>query len=93
MRSLQHVTAALERVDAVLRRADTRRGGPLGRCDEHGGTVGADSSELRTEVGIAVSRVAPERLRMRARKCRCSPIPNLLPPATPLALQVVIDVD
>ena len=91
MTSLQHETAALERVDAVPRRSDTR--GRLGLCDEHVGTVGDGPSELRTEIRIAVPRVAPERLRTRVEEgCRCSPILNFLAQATPRAMQVVVDV-
>jgi uncharacterized OsmC-like protein len=76
----------------VRSRSDTR--GLLGLCDEHGGPVGAGPSELRMEVRIAASGVAAERLRALVEEgCRCSPIPNAVQQATPLALQIVVDVD
>ena len=94
MTSPQHVTATLDRVGAVLRRSDTRARGRLERCDEPVGTIGVSPSELRMEVGIAVPGLAPERLRTPVEEgCRCLPISNILPPAAPLAMQVVVDVD
>jgi uncharacterized OsmC-like protein len=74
----------------VASRSDTR--GLLGMADERGETVPAGPSDVRMSVRIAAKGVAPERLRALVEEgCRCSPIPNAVERATPLALDIDID--
>jgi len=74
----------------VASRTDTR--GLLGMADERGEPVGAGPSEVTMSVRIAAPGVAPERLRALVEAgCRCSPIPNAVEHATPLALRIDVD--
>jgi len=80
---------ALEaRVDS---RSDTR--GLLGMRDANGAAVPAGPGDMRMSVRIAADGVAPEQLRALVEDgCRCSPVPNALQQATPLALHVEVGV-
>jgi len=82
------VLDALEvRVDS---RSDTR--GLLGMADERGEPVHAGPKDVTMSVRIAARGVAPERLRALVEAgCRCSPIPNAVERATPLALRIDVD--
>ena len=74
----------------VSSRSDTR--GLLGMADERGEPVGAGPSDVAMSVRIAARGVAPERLRALVEEgCRCSPIPNAVERATPLALRIDVD--
>jgi len=74
----------------VSSRSDTR--GLLGMADERGEPVGAGPSDVTMSVRIAARDVAPERLRALVEAgCRCSPIPNAVERATPLALRIDVD--
>lgn len=76
----------------VSSRSDTR--GLLGMADARGEVVAAGPSDVRMSVRIAAAGVAPERLRALVEEgCRCSPIPNAVQQATPVALQIDVDVD
>jgi uncharacterized OsmC-like protein len=77
-------------LEAVVRsRSDTR--GLLGMQDADGGNVGAAPSDIQLVVRIAAPDVPPERLRaLVERGCRCSPIPNAVESATPMAVRVEI---
>jgi len=76
----------------VSSRSDTR--GLLGMTDERGEPVCAGPSDLAMSVRIAARGVAPERLRALVEAgCRCSPIPNAVERATPLALRIDVDAD
>ena len=71
-------------------RSDTR--GLLGMADERGEPVGAGPSEVTMAVRIAAPGVSAERLRALVEQgCRCSPIPNAVERATPLALRIEVD--
>ena len=74
----------------VTSRSDTR--GLLGMADEQGEPVCAGPGEVTISVRIAAPGVAPERLRgLVEAGCRCSPIPNAVERATPLALHIDVD--
>ena len=74
----------------VTSRSDTR--GLLGMADERGQPVGAGPGEVTMSVRIAAPGVARERLRELVEEgCRCSPIPNAVERATPLALRIAVD--
>ena len=74
----------------VSSRSDTR--GLLGMADERGEPVGAGPSDVTMSVRIAAQGVAPERLHALVEAgCRCSPIPNAVERATPLALRIDVD--
>jgi uncharacterized OsmC-like protein len=74
----------------VSSRSDTR--GLLGMADAHGEPVAAGPSDMRMAVRIAAVGVPPERLRALVEEgCRCSPIPNAVRQATPLALHVDVE--
>ncbi len=92
------LTAAARGIDLsalevnVRSRSDTR--GLLGMADASGATVPAGPSDVRMSVRIAATGAAPERLRALVEEgCRCSPIPNAVQRATPLALHVDVHVD
>jgi uncharacterized OsmC-like protein len=71
-------------------RSDTR--GLLGMADERGEPVAAGPSDVTMSVRIAARGVAPERLRALVEAgCRCSPIPNAVERATPVALRIDVD--
>jgi len=54
--------------------------------------VGAGPGEVTMSVRIAAPGVGPERLRALVEDgCRCSPIPNAVERATPIALRIDID--
>ena len=74
----------------VSSRSDTR--GLLGMADEQGEPVWAGPNDVTMSVRIAAPGVAPERLRALVEAgCRCSPIPNAVERATPLALRIDVD--
>ena len=74
----------------VSSRSDTR--GLFGMADEGGEPVRAGPSEVTMSVRIGAPGVAPERLRALVEEgCRCSPIPNAVERATPLALRIDVD--
>jgi len=74
----------------VSSRSDTR--GLLGMADERGEPVHAGPKDVTMSVRIAARGVAPERLRALVEAgCRCSPIPNAVERATPLALRIDVD--
>jgi uncharacterized OsmC-like protein len=74
----------------VSSRSDTR--GLLGMADERGELVAAGPHEITMSVRIAAPDVASERLRAVVEAgCRCSPIPDLVERATPLALRIDVD--
>ena len=74
----------------VTSRSDTR--GLLGMADERGEPVHAGPKDVTMSVRIAARGVAPERLRALVEAgCRCSPIPNAVERATPLALRIDLD--
>ncbi len=74
----------------VSSRSDTR--GLLGMADDGGEPVSAGPREVTMSVRIAAPGVAPERLRELVEEaCRCSPIPNAVERATPLALRIDLD--
>jgi len=74
----------------VSSRSDTR--GLLGMADERGELVAAGPREITMSVRIAAPGVASERLRAVVEAgCRCSPIPDLVERATPLALRIDVD--
>jgi uncharacterized OsmC-like protein len=90
------LTAAAQGIDLgalevrVSSRSDTR--GLLGMADERGEPVDAGPSDVTMSVRIAARGVAPERLRALVEAgCRCSPIPNAVERATPLALRIDVD--
>jgi len=71
-------------------RSDTR--GLLGVPDVDGSPVNAGPRDLQLQVRIAAEGVSPERLRAVVENgMRRSPVPNVLPNATPLALQIDVD--
>jgi uncharacterized OsmC-like protein len=71
-------------------RSDTR--GLLGMADDGGEPVSAGPRDVTMSVRIAAPGVAPERLRELVEEgCRCSPIPNAVERATPLALRIAVD--
>jgi len=72
-------------------RSDSR--GLLGVSDEDGQPVYAGPSDLRLEVRVAAPGASAARLReLVERAIRCSPVPNMVQRATPLALRLDIDV-
>jgi uncharacterized OsmC-like protein len=74
----------------VSSRSDTR--GLLGMADERGEPVCAGPSDVTLLVRIAARGVASERLRALVEAgCRCSPIPNAVERATPIALRIDVD--
>jgi uncharacterized OsmC-like protein len=74
----------------VRSRSDTR--GLLGIADDSGASVPAGPSDMQMSVRIGASGVAPERLRSLVEAgCRCSPVPNAVRQATPLALHVDVE--
>ena len=74
----------------VTSRSDAR--GLLGMADADGAIVGAGPREMQLLVRIAADAVAPQRLRtLVERGCRCSPIPNAVTHATPLALHIEVE--
>ena len=73
-------------------RSDTR--GLLGMSDADGAPVPAAPRDVRLSVRIAAPGVARERLVALVEDgCRCSPIPNAVQQATPLAVEVEVDAD
>jgi len=90
------LTAAAQGIDLdalevrVSSRSDTR--GQFGMADERGEPVCAGPRDVTMSVRIAARSVAPERLRVLVETgCRCSPIPNAVERATPLALRIDVD--
>jgi len=74
----------------VTSRSDTR--GLLGMADEGGQPVAAAPGDITMSVRIAAAGVAAERLRALVEDgCRCSPIPNAVERATPIALRIDVD--
>jgi len=74
----------------VTSRSDTR--GLLGMADERGQPVGAGPGDITMSVRIAAPGVAAERLRALVEDgCRCSPIPNAVERATPIAVRIDVD--
>jgi uncharacterized OsmC-like protein len=74
----------------VSSRSDTR--GQFGMLDERGEPVCAGPSEVTMSVRIAAPSVSSERLRALVEAgCRCSPVPDLVERATPLALRIDVD--
>jgi uncharacterized OsmC-like protein len=70
-------------------RSDTR--GLLGMAGDDGQPVYAGPGELQLQVRIAAAGVPAERLRaLVADGCRCSPIPNAVQHASPVALHVEV---
>lgn len=68
-------------------RSDTR--GVLGMHDGSGRRVYAGPSDVRLRVRIAARGIAPERLHALVADCvRCSPIPNAVEHAVPVALSI-----
>lgn len=71
-------------------RSDTR--GLLGMADGEGQLIDAAPRDLQLHVRISASGVAPERLRAIVDEgCRCSPIPNAVQSALPVAISVDIE--
>jgi uncharacterized OsmC-like protein len=78
-------------LDALEVRATSRSDarGLLGLAEADGSAVYAGPGEMRLTVRIGAAGVAPARLQALVEQaCRCSPIPNAVHQATPLALQV-----
>ena len=74
----------------VTSRSDTR--GLLGMADENGAIVGAGPFDMQLHVRIAAHGVAAAQLRaLVERGCSCSPIPNAVTHATPLALLIEVE--
>ena len=71
-------------------RSDTR--GLLGIADEDGAPIAAGPSEVQMTVRIGAAGVDAEQLRALVEDgCRCSPIPDAVRRATPLALRIDVD--
>jgi uncharacterized OsmC-like protein len=71
-------------------RSDTR--GILGMTDESGNAVFAGPSDVQLHVRIAASGVSPQRLREIVEEShRCSPVPNAVENAMPVALHVEVE--
>lgn len=71
-------------------RSDAR--GLLAMCDADGQAVYGGPGDVQLQVRIAADAASPEQLRtLVAESLRCSPVPNALQHATPLALQIDIE--
>lgn len=71
-------------------RSDTR--GMLGMSDDGSNPVAAAPSDLHMHVRISAHGISPDRLRALVEESqRCSPIPNAVQRAVPLALHVDVD--
>ena len=71
-------------------RSDTR--GLLGITDAEGEPVYAGPQDVQLHVRISARGVSPERLRTLVEDgCRCSPVPNALQNAVPVALRIDVD--
>lgn len=71
-------------------RSDAR--GLLAMCDADGQPVYGGPGDVRLQVRIAADGASPDELRaLVADSLRCSPVPNALQHATPLALQVDVE--
>jgi uncharacterized OsmC-like protein len=71
-------------------RSDAR--GLLAMCDADGQPVYGGPSDVQLQVRIAADAASPEQLRtLVVESLRCSPVPNALQHATPLALQIDIE--
>jgi uncharacterized OsmC-like protein len=71
----------------VSSRSDTR--GLLGMVGPDGAAISSAPNDVQLHVRIAARGVAPDRLRKLVESgCRCSPIPNAVRNAVPLALHV-----
>lgn len=74
----------------AVSRSDSR--GMLGMAEADGTPVSAAPGDFQLHVRIAADGVAPERLRaLVERGVRCSPIPNAVQQALPIALHVDLD--
>ncbi len=73
-------------------RSDTR--GLLGMADAQGEPVCAGPSDVRLHVRISAPGVSSQRLRTLVEDgCRCSPVPNALQNAVPMALHIDVDAE
>ena len=71
-------------------RSDTR--GLLGMANAEGTPINAGPSDVQLHVRISARAVAPERLRALVEDAqRCSPVPNALQNAVPVALRIEVD--
>lgn len=76
----------------VTSRSDLR--GVFGMTDVQGEVVPAGPLDVALSVRIAADGVSPDRLRALVEStCRCSPIPDAVRRATPLAVRVEVGVD
>ena len=74
----------------VTSRSDVR--GLLGMADANGAVVGAGPFDMQLLVRIAAPGAAAAQLRaLVERGCSCSPIPNAVTQATPLALLIEVE--
>jgi uncharacterized OsmC-like protein len=92
LRAAQHGVALSALEVQVRSRSDAR--GVFGMTDAHGQVVQAGPLGVELSVRVEAAGVTPDRLRALVEdSCRCSPIPDAVQRATPLALHIEVGSD